>query len=219
MPDRVLTNAELEKMVDTSDQWIQARTGIRRRHIAAEGELTGDLAERASRQAIDAAGLDEGDIDLILLATTTPDKIFPSTACLLQARLGIHGCPAFDVQAVCTGFVYALSVADKFIKSGAARNALVVGFAEELGASALMAEEMRYVSGCELPPGDRVAAKIRYRAKRMPARVWALPEGRARVVFDRALRDITPGQSVVLEREGQILGGGIISCAIEKVSA
>lgn len=127
LPDRVLTNAELAKMVDTSDQWIQARTGIHRRHIAAEGELTGDLAERAARQAIDAAGLDASDIDLILLATTTPDKIFPSTACLLQARLGIHGCPAFDVQAVCTGFVYALSVADKFIRTGAARHALVVG--------------------------------------------------------------------------------------------
>jgi len=127
LPDRVLTNAELAEMVDTTDQWIQARTGIRRRHIAAEGELTGDLAERAARRAIDAAGLDPGEIDLIVLATTTPDKIFPSTACLLQARLGINGCPAFDVQAVCTGFVYALSVADKFIRTGAARHALVVG--------------------------------------------------------------------------------------------
>ena len=127
LPDRVLTNAELEKTVDTTDQWIQARTGIRKRHIAAEGEFTGDLAERAARQAMDAAGLDAGDIDLIVLATTTPDKIFPSTACLLQGRLGIHGCPAFDVQAVCTGFIYAVSVADKFISTGAARNALVVG--------------------------------------------------------------------------------------------
>ncbi len=127
LPKRVLTNAELEQMVDTSDQWIQDRTGIRQRHIAAEGEHTGDLADRAARQALEAAGLDPGDIELIVVATTTPDKIFPSTACLLQARLGIVGCPAFDVQAVCTGFVYALSIADKFIRTGAARRALVVG--------------------------------------------------------------------------------------------
>ncbi len=127
LPERVLTNAELEEMVDTSDQWIRERTGIRQRHIAADGELTGDLAEQAARKAIDAAGLSPGDIDLIVLGTTTPDKIFPSTACLLQARLGITGCPAFDVQAVCTGFVYALSVADKFIRTGAAKRALVVG--------------------------------------------------------------------------------------------
>ncbi len=127
LPKRVLTNAELEQMVDTSDQWIQDRTGIRQRHIAEEGEHTGDLADRAARQALEAAGLDPGDIELVVVATTTPDKIFPSTACLLQARLGIVGCPAFDVQAVCTGFVYALSIADKFIRTGAARRALVVG--------------------------------------------------------------------------------------------
>ena len=127
LPDRVLTNADLEKLVETTDQWIQERTGIRERHVVSPGEFTGDLAERAARQAIDAAGLDPGDIDLIILATTTPDKIFPSTACLLQARLGIHGCPAFDIQAVCTGFVYGLSLADKFIRTGAATRALVVG--------------------------------------------------------------------------------------------
>ncbi len=127
LPKRVLTNAELEKRIDTSDAWIRERTGIRQRHIAGKDELTGHLAERAARKAIESAGLDPGDIDLIVLATTTPDKIFPSTACLLQARLGIQGCPAFDLQAVCTGFVYGLSVADKFIKTGAARRALVVG--------------------------------------------------------------------------------------------
>ena len=127
LPKRVLTNAELEKRIDTSDAWIRERTGIRQRHIAGKDELTGHLAERAARKAIESAGLDPGDIDLIVLATTTPDKIFPSTACLLQAKLGIQGCPAFDVQAVCTGFVYGLSVADKFIKTGAARRALVVG--------------------------------------------------------------------------------------------
>ncbi len=127
LPKRVLTNAELERRIDTSDAWIRERTGIRQRHIAGKDEFTGHLAERAARKAIESAGLDPGDIDLIVLATTTPDKIFPSTACLLQAKLGIQGCPAFDVQAVCTGFVYGLSVADKFIKTGAARRALVVG--------------------------------------------------------------------------------------------
>jgi 3-oxoacyl-[acyl-carrier-protein] synthase-3 len=127
LPARVLTNRDLEKMVDTTDQWIVERTGIRERHIAADNETTCDLAEQAARRAIDAAGLKPADIDLIVLATTTPDRVFPSTACLLQDRLGIHGCAAFDVQAVCTGFVYALAIADKFIRTGSARRALVIG--------------------------------------------------------------------------------------------
>jgi 3-oxoacyl-[acyl-carrier-protein] synthase-3 len=127
LPERVLTNAELEGMVETSDVWIRERTGIRERHIVAPEESTADLAERATRRALDAAGRDAGAIDLIVVATTTPDRVFPSTACLLQARLGIHGCAAFDIQAVCTGFVYALGVADKFIRTGAARCALVLG--------------------------------------------------------------------------------------------
>ncbi len=127
LPEKVLTNFDLEKFVDTSDQWIRERTGIEKRHVAIEGQLTVDLAERAARHAIEAAGIKPQDIDLIVLATTTPDRIFPSTACLLQARLDIHGCPAFDIQAVCTGFVYALGVAEKFIKSGSAKRALVVG--------------------------------------------------------------------------------------------
>ncbi len=126
LPEKILTNADLEKMVDTSDQWITERTGIKKRHIV-DGETTCDLAEKASRQAIESAGLCNGDIDLIIVATTTPDRIFPSTACLLQDRLDIHGCPAFDVQAVCTGFVYALGLAEMFIKTGKARHALVVG--------------------------------------------------------------------------------------------
>ncbi|HIJ34017.1 MAG TPA: ketoacyl-ACP synthase III, partial [Gammaproteobacteria bacterium] len=104
-----------------------ARTGIRTRHIAAKNETTCDLAENASRQAIEAAGISLDEIDLIIVATTTPDKVFPSTACLLQQRLDIHGCPAFDVQAVCTGFIYGLSVADNFIRAGSAKCALVVG--------------------------------------------------------------------------------------------
>jgi len=127
LPDKVLTNADLEKLVDTSDQWIRERTGIHERHIAAENQTTCDLAEQAARQAIEAAGIDTSEIDLIIVATTTPDQVFPGTACLLQQRLGIQGCPAFDVQAVCTGFIYALSVADKFIRTDAAKCVLVVG--------------------------------------------------------------------------------------------
>jgi len=127
LPAKVLTNADLEKMVDTSDEWILDRTGIRERHVAVDGETTCDLSEQAARRAIDSAGLDPKDIDLIVVATTTPDRVFPSTACLLQERLDIHGCAAFDIQAVCTGFVYALGIADKFIRTGAAKHALVVG--------------------------------------------------------------------------------------------
>ncbi|MCP4491412.1 MAG: ketoacyl-ACP synthase III [Gammaproteobacteria bacterium] len=127
LPANVMTNHDLERIVDTTDQWIQERTGIEQRHIAVEGQTTVDLAEAASRKAIEAAGIDAQDIDLIIMATSTPDKIFPSSACILQARLGIHGCPAFDIQAVCSGFIYALTVAEKFIKSGSSKKALVVG--------------------------------------------------------------------------------------------
>ena len=128
LPARVLTNAELEAQIETTSEWILERTGIRERHIAAEGELTSDLAQQAAEKAIEAAGIDAGEIDLIVVATTTPDRIFPGTACVLQAKLGItNGCPAFDVQAVCSGFVYAVSVADQFIRSGQVRTALVVG--------------------------------------------------------------------------------------------
>jgi len=127
LPERVLTNHDLEKMVETSDEWIRDRTGISERHIAADDEFTVDLAEQASRNAIDAAGIAMQDIDLIIVATTTPDRVFPSTACLLQQRLDIHGCTAFDVQAVCTGFIYGLGIANQFFKSGTSKCALVVG--------------------------------------------------------------------------------------------
>jgi 3-oxoacyl-[acyl-carrier-protein] synthase-3 len=127
LPAKVLTNHDLEKMVETTDQWIFERTGIRERHIAADGETSSAMGEQAARRAIAAAGIGMKDIDLIIVATTTADQIFPSTACLLQNRLGIHGCPAFDVQAVCTGFVYGLGIADKFIRTGSAKYALVVG--------------------------------------------------------------------------------------------
>ncbi|KPJ95262.1 MAG: 3-oxoacyl-ACP synthase [Gammaproteobacteria bacterium SG8_15] len=127
LPEKVLTNHDLEKMVETSDQWITERTGIKKRHVASDDETTCDLAEKAARLAIEAAGIKASDIDLIIVATTTPDQVFPSTACLLQARLDIHGCPAFDIQAVCTGFVYAMGVADQFIRGGLSKTALVVG--------------------------------------------------------------------------------------------
>ena len=127
LPSRVLTNVDLAGRVATSDEWIRSRTGIAQRHIAADGEETSDLALAAAREALAAAAIAPAAVDLIIVATTTPDMIFPSTACILQDRLGAHGGPAFDVQAVCSGFVYALAIADKMVASGAARNALVVG--------------------------------------------------------------------------------------------
>ncbi len=127
LPEKILTNKEIESFVDTSDQWIHERTGIRQRHIVADGESTCDLAERAARSALESAGRDAAEVDLVVVGTTTPDKIYPATACRLQSRLGIGDCPAFDVQAVCTGFIYAVGIAEKFIKTGAAKTALVVG--------------------------------------------------------------------------------------------
>lgn len=127
LPDRVLSNDEISSMVDTSDAWIRERTGIRQRHIAAEGETTSDLGEKAARRALEHAGIAPEDVDLIVVATTTPDYTFPSTATLIQARLGALKGAAFDVQAVCTGFIYALSVADNFIARGQAQTAVVIG--------------------------------------------------------------------------------------------
>jgi 3-oxoacyl-[acyl-carrier-protein] synthase III len=127
LPEKVVTNDDLARKVDTSDEWIRTRTGIRSRHVAAEGQLASDLALPAAQRALQAAGMDAADIDLIIVATTTPDIIFPSTACILQSKLGVAGCPAFDVQAVCSGFVYALTIADLFIRSGQAKRVLVVG--------------------------------------------------------------------------------------------
>ena len=127
LPANVLTNDALAQRVATSDEWIRTRTGIRQRHIAAADEQTSDLALAASHIALGAAGIAPGDVDLIIVATTTPDMVFPSTACILQDKLGAHGGAAFDVQAVCTGFVYALALADRMLASGMAKNALVVG--------------------------------------------------------------------------------------------
>ena len=127
LPAQILTNADLAARIDTSDEWIRTRTGIRQRHIAAADEKTSDLALAAAREALAAAGIAPSAVDLIVLGTTTPDMVFPSTACILQGKLGAHRGPAFDVQAVCSGFVYALGIADLMVRSGQVRNALVVG--------------------------------------------------------------------------------------------
>ena len=127
LPERVVTNADLAKMVDTSDEWIRSRTGIRERRVAAEGETTGDLAFRAAGQALHDAGVKASELDMVVLGTTTPDIIFPATACLIQHRLGANGCMAFDVNAACSGFVYALGVANNFVRTGQVKKALVIG--------------------------------------------------------------------------------------------
>ncbi len=127
LPEKILTNADLEKIVDTTDEWIRTRTGIEERHVVVEGETTADLAEKAARLAMADAQVGPEDIDLICIGTTTPDLIFPNVGTLLQARLGIHGCPAFSVEAACAGFLYALSIADKYVRLGEAKCVLVIG--------------------------------------------------------------------------------------------
>lgn len=127
LPEKILTNLDLEKMVDTSDEWIKTRTGISERHIAADGETTSDLAYFASKNAIEAAGIDAQSIDMIVVGTTTPDLVFPNVACLLQERLGIASCPAFSLETACSGFIYALATADQFVRTGMAKRPLVVG--------------------------------------------------------------------------------------------
>lgn len=127
LPERILTNADLEKMVDTSDEWIRTRTGVERRHIASEEQTTSDLCVEAAKIAIEDAEVSVGDIDLLVVGTTTPDLIFPNVATLVQDRLGIHGCPAFSIEAACTGFIYALAVSDKFMRAGESKCALVIG--------------------------------------------------------------------------------------------
>jgi 3-oxoacyl-[acyl-carrier-protein] synthase-3 len=127
LPERVVSNQDLEKMMDTTDEWIRERTGIKRRHLAADGETTSDLALAAAGRAIEMADITAEDIDLIVIGTTTPDKVFPGTACIVQRRMGIRGCGAFDIQAACSGFVYGLDMADRYIRTGAAQNVLVIG--------------------------------------------------------------------------------------------
>jgi 3-oxoacyl-[acyl-carrier-protein] synthase-3 len=127
LPPRIVTNEDLARKLETSDAWIQERTGIKQRHIAEQSQASSDLALEASRRALESAGVAAADIDLIIVATSTPDYVFPSTACLLQAKLGVKGCAAFDMQAVCSGFVYALATADSLMKNGIYKKALVVG--------------------------------------------------------------------------------------------
>jgi 3-oxoacyl-[acyl-carrier-protein] synthase-3 len=127
LPEKIVTNKDLEASIETSDEWIAERTGIRQRHIAADGEYSSDMGLAAARKAIEMADIDTSEIDLIIVATTTPTKTFPSNACLIQRQLDVHGCPAFDVQAVCSGFVYALDVANRMIQTGGSKTALVIG--------------------------------------------------------------------------------------------
>lgn len=173
LPERVLSNADLEKMVDTSDEWIRSRTGIERRHIAADDQTTTDLAEQAARRAMEAAGVGPADIDFIVVGTTTPDLVFPNVGCLLQQRLDIHGCPAFSVETACSGFIYGLSIADRYVTSGAARCALVIGaetlsrmvdwedrstcviFGDGAGAAILQADQAPGILSCHLGADGR----------------------------------------------------------------
>jgi len=127
LPEKVLSNKDLEKMMDTSDDWIRERTGIKRRHIAGEGETTGSMGLEAAKRAMEMAGATADEIDLIILGTATPDKVFPSTACIIQRQLGVAGCPAFDVHAACSGFLYGLDLANRYIQTGGARKAIVIG--------------------------------------------------------------------------------------------
>jgi 3-oxoacyl-[acyl-carrier-protein] synthase-3 len=127
LPERILTNADLEKMVDTTDEWIRTRTGVERRHVADKGQTTSDLCLEAAKIALKDAGVTAEDIDLLIIGTTTPDLVFPNIATIVQHRLGIGGCPAFSIEAACTGFIYALTTADKFIRTGESKCALVIG--------------------------------------------------------------------------------------------
>jgi 3-oxoacyl-[acyl-carrier-protein] synthase-3 len=127
LPEKVVTNHDLAKTVETTDEWIRERTGIKKRHVAADGEMSSDMGLAAARRAMEMAGIDASEVDLIVVATTTPDKVFPSNACIIQRKLDIHGCPAFDIQAVCSGFIYALDVANRMIQTGGAKTALVIG--------------------------------------------------------------------------------------------
>lgn len=127
LPEKILTNADLEKMVDTTDEWIRTRTGVERRHVASEDQTTSDLCVEAAKKAMESANVTTDDIDLIIVGTTSPDLIFPNIATIIQDRMGIHGCPAFSIEAACTGFIYALSTADKFVRAGEAKCALIIG--------------------------------------------------------------------------------------------
>jgi 3-oxoacyl-[acyl-carrier-protein] synthase-3 len=202
LPEKVVTNSDLARTVDTSDEWVRTRTGIQSRHVAAEGQLASDLALPAAKRAMKAAGVEAGDIDLLIVATTTPDMIFPSTACILQSKLGIAGCPAFDVQAVCSGFVYALTIADLFIRAGQARHVLIVGTEvysrildwNDRGTCVLFGDSVRpivrnllkHLCSAISYGGARSLAELQERFRSDPARyVIRLTESARRESFDR----------------------------------
>ncbi|MCC7549304.1 MAG: ketoacyl-ACP synthase III [Burkholderiales bacterium] len=222
LPATVVTNSDLEKRVDTSDEWIRTRTGIRERHFAAEGELSSDLAMQACRRALQAAGRDVSEVDLIVVATTTPDMIFPGVACILQAKLGVTRGAAFDVQAVCSGFVYALSIADMFVRSGQSRCALVVGtevysgildwndrstcvlFGDGAGAVVLLPSQEPGILATRLHTDGRytdiLAVPARVCGGNIAGKPFVTMEGQA--VFKFAVKVLTEVAAEVLERAG-----------------
>ena len=222
LPEKVVTNDDLARTVDTSDEWIRTRTGIRSRHVAAEGQLASDLALPAVQRALQSTGMGAADIDLIIVATTTPDIIFPSTACILQAKLGVAGCPAFDVQAVCSGFVYALTIADLFIRSGQAKHVLVVGtevysrildwsdrgtcvlFGDGAGAVIVAASEKPGILATKLHADGSLKDMLCVPGSVNAGKVWGSPfvhmDGGA--VFKFAVRVFEEGANEVLEAAG-----------------
>jgi 3-oxoacyl-[acyl-carrier-protein] synthase III len=222
LPEKVVTNDDLARTVDTSDEWIRTRTGIRSRHVAAEGQLASDLALPAAQRALQSAGMGAADIDLIIVATTTPDIIFPSTACILQAKLGVAGCPAFDVQAVCSGFVYALTIADLFIRSGQAKHVLVVGtevysrildwsdrgtcvlFGDGAGAVIVAASEKPGILAAKLHADGSLKDMLCVPGSVNAGKVWGSPfvhmDGGS--VFKFAVRVFEEGANEVLEAAG-----------------
>ena len=222
LPEKVVTNDDLARTIDTSDEWIRTRTGIRSRHVAAEGQLASDLALPAAQRALQSAEVDAADIDLIIVATTTPDIIFPSTACILQSKLSVAGCPAFDVQAVCSGFVYALTIADLFIRSGQAKHVLVVGtevyssildwsdrgtcvlFGDGAGAVIVAASEKPGILATKLHADGRHKEMLCVPGSVNAGKVWGSPfvhmDGGS--VFKFAVRVFEEGANEVLEAAG-----------------
>lgn len=222
LPERVVTNSELEGRIDTSDDWIVSRTGIEARHVAADGELTSDLALEAARNALESAGRTPGDVDLIIVATTTPDMVFPSTACILQSKLGVQHGAAFDVQAVCTGFIYALSIADRMVATGMHRCALVVGaevfsrlldwndrrtcvlFGDGAGAVVVSRDEQHGILGSHLGSDGSLGHILRVTGGIAEGAVRGNPflEMDGQAVFRTAIRTLGESAQTVLQQTG-----------------
>ena len=232
VPDRVLTNADLERMVETSDEWIQQRTGIRERRVAGPGESTSTLATAAARQAIACAGVDPAAIDMVIVATCTPDRPFPATACTVQANLGLRPVPAFDLAAACSGFVYGLNVATSMVRTGAARTALLIAadvfthyinwndrntcvlFGDGAGAVVLQAAEqpsgqLSAVLGASGAHEDLMAVDVG--GTRLPASAELLEQGRqyvymnGREIFKQAVREMADSSVQALREAGVAL--------------